>query len=329
MGWDVFLSYHGSDRELARRLRDVLIGAGQRVFFDETSILPGEVWQRALEAGMQGARSCLVLLTGAAPERWVHAEVRLAITRAVADPGFRLVPVCTSSGSATVAVIADRTLLVGFDDGSLLTQVEKERPSRRKWGHAKAIDNIVVGDEAIWTRAVDGTMRQWDRSALEETSTGERAVDAVAFNAQGLPVAIHTKYIIGGRWQSWSGSDEGDLEPHADWDIAACDGPSASYRPPAGSTPSITAAGTQYGVVTVRSMESTPDEWSFQLGSETIDFLAFNQQGTGLAVIGYRWRDFTYLTDEKLLAEASARTRETLTEEVLRLFRRPDKEPVP
>jgi len=95
--WNVFLSYHGADRPLARRVRDALEEAGLRVWFDERSIGPGEVWMRALEEGVAGAAAFVVLLTDGAPRAWVQAECDLAVRKRVDSPGFPIVPLVAQS----------------------------------------------------------------------------------------------------------------------------------------------------------------------------------------------------------------------------------------
>ncbi len=98
--WDVFLSYHGSDRPQARRIEEMLIAAGLSVWFDQRSITAGDAWLRAIEQAIEQVGVFLVLLTDRAPQGWVRAEVDLALfqrnrlqrTQSRTGSAFRIIP---------------------------------------------------------------------------------------------------------------------------------------------------------------------------------------------------------------------------------------------
>lgn len=60
---DVFISYRGADRVLARRLEQRLRSRwGSRVFRDETSLMAGHFWSTQLMAAMSQAKVMLALI---------------------------------------------------------------------------------------------------------------------------------------------------------------------------------------------------------------------------------------------------------------------------
>jgi|GEM_PF-3213724 hypothetical protein len=102
--YDLFLSYHWSDAELAMQVYDSLTAAGYRVWFDRECIEPGQPWLAALEDGLSQVHTFLVLLSDDAPKRWVDAEVSAALRRYYPDPEkFRIVPLIARTGPATPA----------------------------------------------------------------------------------------------------------------------------------------------------------------------------------------------------------------------------------
>ena len=98
--WDVFLSYHGSDRPQAKRIEEMLSAAGLSVWFDQRSITAGDAWLLAIEQAIEQVGVFLVLLTDRAPQGWVRAEVDLALiqrnrlqrTQSRTGSDFRIIP---------------------------------------------------------------------------------------------------------------------------------------------------------------------------------------------------------------------------------------------
>ncbi len=82
---DVFISYRGADRVLARRLEQRLRSRwGSRVFRDETSLMPGRPWSEQLLAAMSQANVTLALVgpgwhVREKGEDWVRDELLGAI----------------------------------------------------------------------------------------------------------------------------------------------------------------------------------------------------------------------------------------------------------
>ena len=92
-GYDVFLSHNGDDKdavlEIARRLRD----AGVEPFLDSWHLVPGEPWQEALEKALDESRSCAVFVGPAGFGPWETEEMRVALSRRVANVEYRVIPV--------------------------------------------------------------------------------------------------------------------------------------------------------------------------------------------------------------------------------------------
>jgi hypothetical protein len=62
-GYDCFISYASSDLELAEALYHRLVGAGFTVWFDKARLSPGCQWHQEIEAGCEGSRVVLAVLT--------------------------------------------------------------------------------------------------------------------------------------------------------------------------------------------------------------------------------------------------------------------------
>jgi uncharacterized protein YjbI with pentapeptide repeats len=66
----LFISYAREDIEFARSLNIALSEAGYKVFFDESSILVGDVFPEKIISELKNADGCIVLITGS----WVKSE---------------------------------------------------------------------------------------------------------------------------------------------------------------------------------------------------------------------------------------------------------------
>ncbi|MGD9752832.1 MAG: toll/interleukin-1 receptor domain-containing protein, partial [Acidimicrobiia bacterium] len=106
--YDIFISFRGGDRELARRLRDALTRLSPaRVFLDERSVLAGEQWAGAIEQAVQRSRAMIALVGPAwglindpGAVDWVRQELELALR-----VGVPILPVVV--GEASRAKLAD------------------------------------------------------------------------------------------------------------------------------------------------------------------------------------------------------------------------------
>lgn len=98
---DVFLSHHSNDKpvveEIARRLQAI----GVVPWLDKWNLIPGGLWQEALERALAGATTCAVFIGADGMGPWQHAEMRAAINRRVqqGQGHFRVIPVLLPGGS--------------------------------------------------------------------------------------------------------------------------------------------------------------------------------------------------------------------------------------
>ncbi len=77
--FDVFLSYAASDKTTARRLAEALRDRGLRVWFDQWHLVPGELWQEALEDAVEGAGAAVILVGQGGMGSWQEAEKQLIL----------------------------------------------------------------------------------------------------------------------------------------------------------------------------------------------------------------------------------------------------------
>jgi hypothetical protein len=90
----IFLSHNSADKEYVRRLAAAVALAGARVWFDEWEVRPGDSIPGAINEGLSAFDTfALVWSEAAAMSRWVETEMQAAVTRWVAEPSVRLVPV--------------------------------------------------------------------------------------------------------------------------------------------------------------------------------------------------------------------------------------------
>lgn len=91
--FDAFLAYNSADKPQVRRLADRLRGAGQRVWFDEWIIQPGDDIYLAIERGLEASRTLVLCLSQAAlGSDWVGLERSTVLFRDPANAGRRFIP---------------------------------------------------------------------------------------------------------------------------------------------------------------------------------------------------------------------------------------------
>lgn len=92
--YDVFLSHNRRDKPWVRTLYNFLIAKGLKVFFDEESVRPGENIVSAIEAGTEGSRHIVLILSAASlASDWVTLETQLALHGDPAGKAEKLIPV--------------------------------------------------------------------------------------------------------------------------------------------------------------------------------------------------------------------------------------------
>ena len=84
--WDIFLAHGSPDKPRVRILYQVLqtLAPHLRVFFDEVSIRPGQVWSRVIGEALKSSRLAVVVLSSRIKKSWyLETEVQemIALTR--------------------------------------------------------------------------------------------------------------------------------------------------------------------------------------------------------------------------------------------------------
>ncbi|WP_165742222.1 AAA-like domain-containing protein [Candidatus Thiosymbion oneisti] len=92
MKFDTFLSYNSKDKSTVRDLREQLTRRGITTWFDEKQLPPGQLFQKALEQGLEQAASTLICIGPSGIGNWQAHEIRVALNRAV-TAGVPVIPV--------------------------------------------------------------------------------------------------------------------------------------------------------------------------------------------------------------------------------------------
>jgi formylglycine-generating enzyme required for sulfatase activity len=92
----IFICHSHFDTPFCHRLRDFLLGhfPHATIFLDESALRGGEEWMQRIQREVISSPLCIVVLsTHALVAAWVREEVNLALSRAIAEKGRRVVPV--------------------------------------------------------------------------------------------------------------------------------------------------------------------------------------------------------------------------------------------
>jgi hypothetical protein len=111
---DVFLSYAREDADWAAKLADRLVGHGAKVFFDEWSLLPGDVVVHKIDAAVRESRSGIVVISPASVASPRALAEYAALARASATRGLRFIPVLI--GDVLLAPSAENRVWRDFRD---------------------------------------------------------------------------------------------------------------------------------------------------------------------------------------------------------------------
>ena len=101
----LFLSHSGPDKAAAIDLRRRLLAspdaqaAGLKVWLDVDDLEEGKPWQPQLEAAIGAASAFTVIVGSHGIRNWVRAETDLALSRAIKDESFRIIPILQDGGS--------------------------------------------------------------------------------------------------------------------------------------------------------------------------------------------------------------------------------------
>ncbi len=110
--FDVFLSYKSADQPAVEEIGHRLEREGVRCWLDKWNLVPGEPWQEAIEDALRRSAACAVFLGADGIGPWENEEMRVALTRRVAEgrtgpggrPGFRVIPILLPGAPADVEV---------------------------------------------------------------------------------------------------------------------------------------------------------------------------------------------------------------------------------
>jgi WD40 repeat protein len=84
-GFDLFLSYHGADRQLVQELQTLLKARGLTTFLDRDNLVPGLPWLPALEQALGECRAVAVLIGPNGMGEWQKKEKDLSLERQVRE----------------------------------------------------------------------------------------------------------------------------------------------------------------------------------------------------------------------------------------------------
>jgi hypothetical protein len=86
-GHDIFISYASEDRQIAEALASAFRDKGWSVWLDHSSILPGQTYDKVIEAALQAAKCVVVLWSETSVEsNWVKDEANVALGRRILIP---------------------------------------------------------------------------------------------------------------------------------------------------------------------------------------------------------------------------------------------------
>jgi hypothetical protein len=135
----VFLSYSGSERSLAERIRNDLAAAGISVWDAVQEIVPGENWPKKVGKALDESNAMVVLISPeAVRSRWIKHEIDYAL----GSPRFegRLIPVLARP-TRDIPWILQRMHIVEHGGESkktarqLIARLKLPRAARRRRSH--------------------------------------------------------------------------------------------------------------------------------------------------------------------------------------------------
>ena len=111
---NLFLSHSGPDKVAAINLKLRLLAspdaqaAGLKVWLDVDDLDEGKPWQAQLEVAIGAASAFAVIVGSKGIRNWVRAETDLALSRAIKDENFRIIPILQDGGSDSLTPFVKR-----------------------------------------------------------------------------------------------------------------------------------------------------------------------------------------------------------------------------
>ena len=102
----LFLSHAGVDSEAALDLAQRIERSPEaqknslKIWIDKRDLSPGTRWKESLQESLQNSTAFVVYVGSKGPVNWVWYEVSVALDRAVAEPGYPLIPVLSAGKTA-------------------------------------------------------------------------------------------------------------------------------------------------------------------------------------------------------------------------------------
>jgi formylglycine-generating enzyme required for sulfatase activity/predicted MPP superfamily phosphohydrolase/nucleotide-binding universal stress UspA family protein len=90
--YDLFVSHNSADKPIVRQVTQALARQGLRVWLDETELLPGSQWQKAVREAIEASRAAAVFIGPHGEGPWQTEEMQACLSEAV-DRGMVVVPV--------------------------------------------------------------------------------------------------------------------------------------------------------------------------------------------------------------------------------------------
>ena len=121
--YDVFLSYHWSDREPVEQVARWLRDQGLTPFLDRWYLTPGQPWPQALERVLASCRAVAVMVGPGEMGSWQQREKDLALERQGHMAGFPVIPVLLPGSDPVLGFLGHNTwvdLRNGVDDPASL-----------------------------------------------------------------------------------------------------------------------------------------------------------------------------------------------------------------
>lgn len=92
--YNAFLSHNSKDKPLVEQIAQKLLNEEHlQVFLDKWNLIPGELWQEALEEALNQSATCVVFLGPNTISPWQHEEMRSSLAKRVENKLLRVIPV--------------------------------------------------------------------------------------------------------------------------------------------------------------------------------------------------------------------------------------------
>ena len=129
--YDTFISYNSRDRRRVVKLAGRLRAEGLKVWLDVDNLIPGEIWQSAIDRVLKSCDSCCVFVGPRGLSAWQREETQVAVARRV-ETGDRfrvilvLLPGAGPQALRDVSAFLTATTWVEFEKS-----IDEEEPLRR------------------------------------------------------------------------------------------------------------------------------------------------------------------------------------------------------